>query len=258
MVRCDTFTDVDMPTVERFEIRDWIVCLAGVERLFFMIENKPQEPEESRSQQEEIAPVAQPVPVPQAAKPARSNLANFLTLIGLFGVARRLNHTKPTVAVGQHTEANRFLLQVIQPGLAGLMDGSVSTLAPIFATAFATHRPMTAFLVGMAAATGAGISMAFSEALSDDGVLTGRGNPVLRGAITGMMTFLGGAGHTLPFLIQDLHVALLVAYFVVGVELIVIAAIRHRYFGTNWTLSILQVIGGGALVFAAGFLFGSA
>src|SRR5438105_9997766 len=114
---------------------------------------------------------------------------------------------------GADNEASRsFLLRVVQPGLSGLMDGSVSTLAPIFATAFATHRPFTAFLVGMAAATGAGISMAFSEALSDDGVLTGRGNPVLRGSITGLMTFLGGAGHTLPFLIQNLRLAFIVAY----------------------------------------------
>jgi erythrin-vacuolar iron transport family protein len=225
-----------------------------------MIDKKPQEPEESQSQQKEIAHVAQPVPVLQtpAGKPQRSNLAKFLVMIGLFGVAQRLDRTTPTVAVGQQTDSNRILLQVIQPGLAGLMDGSVSTLAPIFATAFATHHSTTAFLVGMAAATGAGISMALSEALSDDGVLTGRGKPVLRGSITGMMTFLGGAGHTLPFLIGDLHVALIVAYIVVGVELIVIAAIRHRYFGTKWAISILQVIGGGALVFAAGFIFGSA
>lgn len=202
----------------------------------------------------------QRVPVPQtpAGRPRRSNLAKFLMMIGLFGMAQRIDRTTPAVAEGQQTDSNRFLLQVVQPGLAGLMDGSVSTLAPIFATAFATHRPFTAFLVGMAAATGAGISMAFSEALSDDGVLTGRGNPVLRGAITGLMTFLGGAGHTLPFLIQNLHLALVVAYIVVAVELIVIAAIRHRYFGTKWALSILQVIGGGALVFAAGFIFGSA
>src|SRR5947208_3930835 len=117
-------------------------------------------------------------------------------------------------------EASRdFLLRVIQPGLAGLMDGSVSTLAPIFATAFATHRPFTAFLVGMAAATGAGISMAFSEALSDDGALTGPGNPVLRGSITGGMTILRRSLHTLPFLVPDLHLALLIAYIVVAVEL---------------------------------------
>lgn len=229
-----------------------------------MIEKRPQGSQELQSQQDQLVePAAQSephVPVPQtpAGRPQRSNLAKFLMILGLFGMAQRIDRTTPTVAAGQHTDSNRFLLQVVQPGLAGLMDGSVSTLAPIFATAFATHRPFTAFLVGMAAATGAGISMAFSEALSDDGVLTGRGNPVLRGAITGLMTFLGGAGHTLPFLIQNLHYALIVAYIVVGVELTVIAAIRHRYFGTKWTTSILQVIGGGALVFVAGFIFGSA
>lgn len=151
-----------------------------------------------------------------------------------------------------------FLLRVVQPGLAGLMDGSVSTLAPIFATAFATHRPFTAFLVGMASATGAGISMAFSEALSDDGELTGRGSPVVRGGITGIMTFFGGSLHTLPFLISSIQVALLVAYVVVAFELVLIAAIRHRYFGTNWFLSSLQVVGGGALVFVAALIFGNA
>jgi erythrin-vacuolar iron transport family protein len=152
----------------------------------------------------------------------------------------------------------RFLLRVVQPGLSGLMDGSVSTLAPIFATAFATHHPFTAFLVGLASATGAGISMAFSEALSDTGEFTGRGKPVVRGSITGGMTFLGGSLHTLPFLVPNLHVALLVAYIVVAVELVVIAAIRHRYFGTSWWLSILQVVGGGALVFGAALIFGNA
>lgn len=154
--------------------------------------------------------------------------------------------------------SRRLLLRVIQPGLAGLMDGSVSTLAPIFATAFATHKPFTAFLVGMAAATGAGISMAFSEALSDSGELTGRGNPVIRGAITGGMTFLGGSLHTLPFLVQNLHIALVIAYVVVAVELVAIAAIRFRFFGTKWWLSMLQVVGGGALVFGAALIFGNA
>lgn len=155
-------------------------------------------------------------------------------------------------------QSHDFLLRVVQPGLAGLMDGSVSTLAPIFATAFATHRPLTAFLVGMAAATGAGISMAFSEALSDNGELTGRGSPIVRGSITGFMTFFGGSLHTLPFLIADLHFALLIAYVVVAFELVLIAAIRHRYFGTSWWLSTIQVVGGGALVFAAALLFGNA
>jgi erythrin-vacuolar iron transport family protein len=151
-----------------------------------------------------------------------------------------------------------FLLRVVQPGLAGLMDGSVSTLAPIFATAFATHNSTTTFLVGMASATGAGISMAFSEGLSDNGQLTGRGSPAIRGGITGIMTFFGGSLHTLPFLISSIHLALLVAYVVVAFELVLIAAIRHRYFGTNWFISILQVVGGGALVFAAAFIFGNA
>lgn len=151
-----------------------------------------------------------------------------------------------------------FLLRVVQPGLAGLMDGSVSTLAPIFATAFVTHRPLTAFLVGMASATGAGISMAFSEALSDDGALTGRGSPVIRGAITGLMTFFGGALHTLPFLVPNIHLALIIAYVVVAFELVIIAAIRHRFFRTSWWLSMVQVVGGGALVFVAALIFGNA
>lgn len=169
-------------------------------------------------------------------------------------------HEVPTAPakMTKDEESRHFLLRVVQPGLAGLMDGSVSTLAPIFATAFATHKPFTTFLIGMAAATGAGISMAFSEALSDDGVLTGRGKPAIRGSITGLMTFLGGSLHTLPFLVADIHLALLIAYVVVAVELAAIAAIRHRFFGTSWWLSILQVVGGGALVFVAALIFGNA
>lgn len=158
----------------------------------------------------------------------------------------------------QDVSSRDFLLRVVQPGLAGLMDGSVSTLAPIFATAFATHNSFTAFLVGLASATGAGISMAFSEALSDTGEFTGRGSPAIRGGITGIMTFFGGSLHTLPFLIASIRLALIVAYVVVAFELVLIAAIRHRYFGTNWFLSILQVVGGGALVFVAALIFGNA
>ena len=149
-----------------------------------------------------------------------------------------------------------FVLRIVQPGLAGLMDGSVSTLAPIFATAFATHNSHTVFLIGAASAVGAGISMAFSEGLSDDGELTGRGNPIFRGIVTGLMTFLGGFLHTLPFLISNVHTALIWAYVVVGIELLVIALIRHRYFNTSFALSCLQVIVGGGLVFAAGVLIG--
>lgn len=149
-----------------------------------------------------------------------------------------------------------FVLRVVQPGLAGLMDGSVSTLAPIFATAFATHNSHTVFLIGAASAVGAGISMAFSEGLSDDGELTGRGNPIFRGLVTGLMTFIGGFLHTLPFLIPNVQTALTLAYVVVGIELIVIALIRHKYFKTSFGLSVLQVIVGGGLVFAAGVIIG--
>jgi VIT1/CCC1 family predicted Fe2+/Mn2+ transporter len=155
------------------------------------------------------------------------------------------------------TDEQRFVLQVVQPGLAGLMDGSVSTLAPLFATAFATHRTLTTFLVGFAAAVGAGISMAFSEALSDTGELTGRGSPWMRGSITGLMTFVGGVGHTLPFLLGNYRLALTVAFFVVGLELIAIAYVRYRYFSMNFFTSVLQVIVGGLLVFGSGVLIGS-
>ena len=149
-----------------------------------------------------------------------------------------------------------FVLQVVQPGLAGLMDGSVSTLAPIFAAAFATHSPHVTFVIGMSAATGAGISMAFAEGLSDDGTLTGRGNPLARGLIIGIMTFLGGVFHNLPFLLANLHHALYLAYAVVGLELLLIAYIRYHFFRMNFFYSSLQVIVGGLLVFLAGIVIG--
>jgi len=150
-----------------------------------------------------------------------------------------------------------FMLQVVQPGLAGLMDGSVSTLAPIFAAALATHKTWDAFLVGLAASLGAGISMAFAEALSDDGSLTGRGKPLLRGIVTGSMTTLGGLGHTLPFLIPDFHIAFTAAVAVVIVELGIISFVRHRYMDMPIVSSAVQVIVGGGLVFAVGILIGS-
>lgn len=152
----------------------------------------------------------------------------------------------------------KFLLQVVQPGLIGLMDGSVSTLAPIFAAAYATHTPYIAFVIGVSAAVGAGISMAFAEALSDTGHETGRGHPAIRGIIVGAMTFVGGILHTLPFLIPHLDAALYTAYVVVACELIAIAYIRYHYFHLSFWLSNLQVIFGGALVVAAGLLIGSA
>lgn len=157
------------------------------------------------------------------------------------------------------TEAhNKFVLQTVQPALAGLMDGSVSTLAPIFAVAFATHKPHFVFITGVAAAVGAGISMAFAEALSDDGKLTGRGAPFRRGVIIGLMTLLGGIFHTLPFLLSNIHQALALAYLIVGVELVAIAYVRYKFFDMRFWLSILQVVVGGGLVFAAGILIGSA
>ena len=156
-------------------------------------------------------------------------------------------------------EANRrlFMLQIVQPGLAGLMDGSVSTLAPVFAAAFATHKPWDAFLVGMAASLGAGISMGFAEALSDDGSLTGRGHPWARGLICGAMTTLGGIGHTLPFLIPGFTAAMTAAICVVVAELGVISWIRQKYMETSPLTAALQVGLGGILVFATGVLIGS-
>jgi rubrerythrin len=150
-----------------------------------------------------------------------------------------------------------FLLQYIQPGLVGLVDGSLSTLAPIFAAAFSTHHTWDAFLVGAAAALGAGISMGFAEALSDDGSLTGRGTPYVRGIVTGAMTTLGGLGHTLPFLIPDFRLAMIVAFLVVGVELAIISWIRWRFMDTSPIRATLQVALGGALVFATGILIGA-
>ncbi len=137
------------------------------------------------------------------------------------------------------------------------MDGSISTLAPIFAAAFATHRPHVVFVVGMSAAVGAGISMAFAEALSDTGEFTGRGKPFRRGMINGTMTFLGAYFHTIPFLISILHAALTLAYLIVGFELIIIAYIRYFFFDMKFWLSVLQVVVGGGLVFAAGILIGA-
>jgi rubrerythrin len=159
----------------------------------------------------------------------------------------------------QEEEAGRrlFVLQIVQPGLAGLMDGSVSTLAPVFAAAYATHRPQDAFLVGLAASLGAGISMGFAEALSDDGSLTGRGHPYVRGLVCGLMTALGGIGHTLPFLIANFNSAMTAAVGVVIAELATISWIRHRYMETPPLSAALQVGLGGALVFVTGILIGS-
>jgi rubrerythrin len=151
----------------------------------------------------------------------------------------------------------RFVLQVIQPGLVGLMDGSVSTLAPVFAAAFATHNTWNAFLVGLAASLGAGISMGFAEALADDGKLSGRGTPVLRGVVCGLMTIAGGIGHTLPYLIPNFLTATIIAGVVVVAELLAIAWIQWKYMDTPPLSAALQVAFGGALVFAVGIAIGS-
>jgi rubrerythrin len=150
-----------------------------------------------------------------------------------------------------------FVLQYVQPGLAGLMDGSVSTLAPLFAAAFATHNTWETFLVGLAASVGAGISMGFAEALSDDGSLTGRGTPLVRGVVCGVMTAIGGLGHTLPYLIPNFWTATVIAIAVVAVELAVISWIRHRFMDTPFLAAAFQVGVGGMLVFLAGIVIGS-
>jgi len=152
----------------------------------------------------------------------------------------------------------QFILTWVQPGLAGLMDGSVSTLAPIFATAFATHDTHTTLLVGLAASIGAGISMGFTEAASDDGELSGRGSPLKRGIASGIMTTIGGLGHALPYLITDFWTATTIAMIVVFIELWVIAWIQNRYMETPFLRAAFQVVLGGALVFAAGILIGGA
>jgi VIT1/CCC1 family predicted Fe2+/Mn2+ transporter len=155
------------------------------------------------------------------------------------------------------TDSKRDLvLHIIQPGLEGLMDGSVSSLAPLFAAALSTKNNHTTYLVGLAVAVGAGISMAFSEALSDDGKLSGRGNPITRGLACGLMTFVGAIGHTLPFLLSSYHAALTAAVIVVIVELLVIAWVRNRYMDTPLGKAVLQIVVGGAAVFLAGILIG--
>ena len=155
------------------------------------------------------------------------------------------------------TSKRAFMLQYVQPGLAGLMDGSVSTLAPLFAAAFATQNTWQTFLVGIAASVGAGISMAFAEGLSDDGSLTGRGSPWIRGPVCGVMTAVGGLGHTLPYLIPHFVTATVLAVIVVTIELAVISWIRMRYMDTPFLRAAFQVVVGGALVFIAGILIGS-
>lgn len=184
-----------------------------------------------------------------AAEAAHSSLAHRLGL----------KHVPESVAEAESAREHRqFILTYVQPGLAGLMDGSVSTLAPIFAAAFATGNTWETFLVGLSASVGAGISMGFTEVASDDGVISGRGSPIKRGFAAGIMTTIGGLGHALPYLISDFWTATSVAIAVVFVELWAITWIQHRWMETPWLRAGFQVILGGALVFAAGILIGNA
>ncbi len=181
-------------------------------------------------------------------------------------LAARLSATNLTPDAKAEEDATRhrmFVLQYVQPGLVGLMDGSVSTLAPLFAAAFATHSNFSTFLVGLAASLGAGISMGFAEALSDDGSLTGRGAPLIRGIVTGLMTAVGGLGHTLPFLVPDslphaFAIATSIAFVVVFIELWAIAWIRARYMDTPFLRAAFQIVLGGVIVLATGMLIGAA
>ncbi|MDP2731819.1 MAG: ferritin family protein [Hoeflea sp.] len=176
-------------------------------------------------------------------------------------LARRLGleHAPEDIQAEEaETSRRKLILTYVQPGLAGLMDGSVSTLAPIFATAFATGDTWTTFLVGLSASVGAGISMGFTEAAHDDGVISGRGSPLKRGLASGIMTAIGGLGHALPYLIPDFTIATSVAIAVVFVELWAIAWIQNHWMETPWSRAIFQVVLGGALVFAAGLLIGNA
>jgi erythrin-vacuolar iron transport family protein len=200
---------------------------------------------------------------------SRTTDAGMRKLLGDLAAAERGHETLAKKLTERHLnpsardeeEATRhriFVLQVVQPGLAGLMDGSVSTLAPLFAAAFATHQSWETFLVGLAASVGAGVSMGFAEALSDDGSLTGRGTPWVRGAITGLMTALGGIGHTIPYLLGDFRLATSIAILVVMVELWVIAWVRARYMDTPFLRAAFEVVLGGLIVFSAGVLIGNA
>lgn len=176
-------------------------------------------------------------------------------------LAHALGETQLTADVKNeeaHAERRAFVLQYVQPGLTGLIDGSVSTLAPIFAAAFATHNTWQTFLVGLAASVGAGISMGIAEAMADDGMISGRGHPWIRGGITGLMTALGGLGHTLPYLIPSFWTATSVAMAIVLIELWLIALIRARYMDTPFWRASFEVVLGGLIVFAVGILIGSA
>jgi erythrin-vacuolar iron transport family protein len=247
-----------IPLIRRQDVRGfvqhkpiWMVRPLGLDKVRHQAEEREYETRQfyERAQQRATdAGVRKLLGDLAAAEAGHESLAHKLGEKHLTGDAR---------ASEAEVQRRMFVLQIVQPGLAGLMDGSVSTLAPLFAAAFATHNTWATFLVGMAASVGAGISMAFAEALSDDGSLTGRGSPVIRGMVTGGMTALGGLGHTLPYLIPHFLTATIVSFMVVAVELAVISWIRMRYMDTPFLQASFQVVVGGVLVFIAGILIGS-
>jgi rubrerythrin len=248
-----------IPLIRREHVRgyyerqpDWLVRPQGLERV--------------RAQAEIMERQAQRFYL-EATK--RTSDAGTRKLLGELAAAEAGHETLAQRLTEQHlpegarreeasTERRQFILTYVQPGLAGLMDGSVSTLAPIFAAAFATGDTWQTFLVGLAASIGAGISMGFTEVASDDGVISGRGSPVKRGVATGIMTTVGGLGHTLPYLIPHFWTATAIAIAIVFVELWAIAFIQNRFMETPWSRAVFQVVLGGALVFAAGMLIGNA
>lgn len=226
---------------------------------------RPLNLEKTRAQAEEMERQAERF---YRVAAARTSDADTRRLLGDLATAEsehqeqavKLEETLLPEGVKQEEESNekkQFLLTYVQPGLAGLMDGSISTLAPIFAAAFATGNTWTTFLVGLSASVGAGISMGFTEAVHDDGVLSGRGSPIKRGFASGIMTTIGGLGHTLPYLIPNFKVATALAIVIVFVELWAITWIQNRYMETPWARAAIQVMLGGVLVFAAGILIGN-
>ncbi len=248
-----------IPLIRREHVRgyyerkpDWLVRPLGVERV----------------REQAAAMEAQAERFYRAAA-ARSQDADTRKLLGELAVAEgghiatakglEAKHTPEEVREEEHaSERRQFILTYVQPGLAGLMDGSVSTLAPIFATAFATQNTWTTLLVGLSAAVGAGISMGFTEAAHDDGKISGRGSPIKRGFASGIMTAIGGLGHALPYLIPDFWTATIIATVIVFIELWAIAWIQNHWMETPWSRAIFQVVLGGALVFGAGMLIGNA
>ncbi|WP_111428634.1 iron exporter MbfA [Rhodobacteraceae bacterium DSL-40] len=248
-----------IPLIRREHVRgfyerrpDWLVRPLGLEKTRAMAE-----------QMEEQAARFYQAAEARASDPGVRKLLGDLAAaeLGHEKLARRLveTHTPDDVRSEEdQAERRQFILTFVQPGLAGLMDGSVSTLAPIFAAAFATGDTTQTFLVGLSASVGAGISMGFTEAAHDDGKISGRGSPVKRGLASGIMTAIGGLGHALPYLIPDFLTATVIAICVVFVELWAITWIQHRYMETPWLRAALQVVLGGSLVLAAGILIGNA